>query len=84
MIHNTALQIDGFTRFSLLKASEIAKILNVSTNLVYRLIQDGDLPSVRLGRAVRVKPADLEQFITRKTQGRTEPTVGLEDHSKSR
>ena len=84
MNKNTAFQIDGFSRLSLLKVSEVAQILNISIGLVYRLMQSGELPSVRLGRALRVKPAVLEEFINRKSQGGTQPTVGLEDHSKSR
>ena len=60
---NTAFQINGFSRLSLLKVAEVAQILNISKSLIYRLIQSGDLPSIRLGRSVRVRPADLEQFI---------------------
>ena len=28
----------------------------------YRLIQEGEIPTVMLGQAVRVRPADLEEF----------------------
>ena len=63
MNKNTAFQINGFSRLSLLKVAEVAQILNISKSLAYRLIQSGDLPSIRLGRSVRVRPADLEQFI---------------------
>ena len=47
----------------LLKASDVARILNVSRALAYRLIQQGDIPVVRINHAVRVKPSDLEVFI---------------------
>ena len=79
MNKNTAFQIDGFIRLSLLKVAEVAQILNVSDSHVYRLIKSGELPSVRMGRSLRVKPADLDEYISNKTQGGTQPTVGLED-----
>lgn len=49
----------------LLKVVDIAKILNISKALAYRLIQRGDIPVVRINHAVRVKPSDLETFIKR-------------------
>lgn len=67
MNNNSAFQIDGFIRLSLLTVAEVSRILNVSAGLVYRLIQSGDLPAIRFGRAIRVKPADLEQYLARKT-----------------
>ena len=71
MNRNTAFQINGFSRLSLLKAADVAQILNISMGLAYRLMQSGELPSVRLGRSVRVRPADLEKFIANKTRGGT-------------
>ncbi len=49
----------------LLKASDIARILNVSKAFAYRLIQQGEIPVVRINHAVRVKPSDLKVFIQR-------------------
>jgi excisionase family DNA binding protein len=48
---------------SLLKATDVARILNISRALAYRLIQRGDIPVVRINHAVRVKPKDLEAYI---------------------
>ena len=42
---------------------ETAENLNVSERTVWRLIADGDLPVVRFGGAVRVRPEDREAFI---------------------
>ena len=47
----------------LLKASDVARILNISRALSYRLMQQGEIRVVRINRAVRVRPADLEHFI---------------------
>ncbi len=47
----------------LLKGSDVARILNVSRAFAYRLMAQGEVPTVRLGRAVRVRPRDLTRFI---------------------
>ena len=49
----------------LLKAVDIAKILNISIALAYRLIQRGDIPLVRISHSVRVKHSDLEDYVKR-------------------
>lgn len=47
----------------LLRAREVAKILNVSQALAYRLMQMGEIRCVRIGTAVRVRPEDLDAYI---------------------
>ena len=47
----------------LFTADDVARILNVSRSFAYKMMQDGTLPVVRLGRAVRVRPVDLNQFL---------------------
>jgi excisionase family DNA binding protein len=47
----------------LLRANDVAKILNISRALAYRLIQEGKIPSVRFNTSVRVRQQDLERFI---------------------
>jgi excisionase family DNA binding protein len=47
----------------LLTGSEIASILNVSKAFAYQLMRNGEIPTVRLGRAVRVRPEDLQAFV---------------------
>jgi excisionase family DNA binding protein len=47
----------------LLKADEVARILQISRSFAYQLMQDGSIRVVKLGRAVRVRPQDLEAFI---------------------
>ena len=50
----------------LLTGSEVAQVLQVSKSFAHLLMQRGDLPVVRLGRLVRVRPEDLEKFIEEK------------------
>ena len=47
----------------LLKATDVAVKLNVSKAYVYKLLKIGDLPSVQIGYAVRVRLQDLWEFI---------------------
>ena len=48
----------------LLTVEEVAEILRVSPTTVYRRIQAGELPYIKLGhRQVRIKPADLKAYI---------------------
>lgn len=52
----------------LLRLEEIADRLAVSRSMAWKLIAHGHLRSVRIGRAVRVRPADLEAYITSATR----------------
>ncbi|HZW03973.1 MAG TPA: helix-turn-helix domain-containing protein [Anaerolineaceae bacterium] len=47
----------------LLDAAGVAERLGISLALAYRLMQQGQLPAVRINRAVRVRAEDLEAFI---------------------
>lgn len=49
----------------LLKAVEVSRILNISKAMTYRLIQQGDIPAIRINHAVRVKPSDLNDYINK-------------------
>ena len=47
----------------LLRIEDVADRLAVSRSMAWKLIAYGQLPSVRIGRAVRVRPADLEAYV---------------------
>ncbi len=48
----------------LLTVDEVAEILRVSPSTVYRRIQAGELPAIKLGhRQVRVRQEDLDAYI---------------------
>lgn len=51
----------------LLTGEDIARIMQISRAYAYRLMQDPDLPVIRIGKVVRVKPADLEKFLREHT-----------------
>ncbi len=50
----------------LLKSEEVAQILHVSRSFAYQLMKRGDIPTVRIGTAVRVRPQDLEHYIMKR------------------
>ena len=47
----------------LLKAEEVAEILNISRAMVYRLMRSGEIPAVSIGRSKRILPVDLDGYI---------------------
>jgi excisionase family DNA binding protein len=42
---------------------EVAALLRVSNMTVYRLINSGELPAVRIGRSFRLAAADVDQYV---------------------
>lgn len=52
----------------LLNAQEVAAALNMGLSTIYMLMERGELPSIRIGRSVRIRPEDLEKFIELKAQ----------------
>jgi len=54
---------------TLLRPSEVAERLQLCKNSVYALIAERQLPSVRIGRAVRVSTRDLEAFVEARKAG---------------
>jgi excisionase family DNA binding protein len=47
----------------LLKIKNVHETLNCSRAQAYRLIQEGRIPAVKIGKMVRVRERDLDQFI---------------------
>jgi excisionase family DNA binding protein len=47
----------------LLKATDIAQILNISRAMAYRLMQLGEIRTVSIGTAKRVRRKDLLAYI---------------------
>ena len=60
----------------LLKTDEVADILQVGRSFAYQLMKRGEIPSVRIGNAVQVRPEDLQRYISEKAL-RTPDVPGL-------
>jgi excisionase family DNA binding protein len=46
-----------------LTVSEVAALLRVSNMTVYRLVSSGALLAVRVGRSVRLRAEDVEEYL---------------------
>ncbi len=55
----------------LLIAQDVAAALNMGLSTVYQLVERGELPSIRIGRSVRIRSEDLEKFVESKVQRQT-------------
>ena len=47
----------------LLTAQDLAKMWSMDPSTIYRMMQAGEIPTVKFGRCVRVMPADAAEFI---------------------
>lgn len=63
----TVEEVDGLPRREplLLTICEAAELLSVGRTTAYRLIDDGELEVVRIGRAARVPRAAVVDFVER-------------------
>jgi len=48
----------------LLRAREVAHLLGLGRSKVYEMMQTGELPTIRIGTAVRVPRSGLESWLT--------------------
>jgi excisionase family DNA binding protein len=49
----------------LLRIDDVAIRLSISRSMAWKLIAYGQLRSLRIGRAVRVRPVDLDAYVAR-------------------
>ena len=52
----------------LLRAEEVARALGLGRSKVYELMATGNLPTVRIGRAVRVPADALRDWVAARTK----------------
>jgi excisionase family DNA binding protein len=51
----------GSARF--LTVAEVAQMLRVSNMTVYRLINAGELPALRIGKSYRLRDDDVDKYL---------------------
>jgi excisionase family DNA binding protein len=51
------------------RPEEVQRELGISRSKVYQMLASGELPTVRLGRSVRVPQDGLEQWVRERTEG---------------
>ena len=57
--------MDILKSIRLLRPEEVRNILSISRSFVYKLLESGEIPVVRIGKTVRVRPQDLKAYIER-------------------
>jgi len=57
----TVQRIESRSQF--VTVAEVAEMLRVSTMTVYRLVQSGALPAVRVGRSYRIRADDVDRYL---------------------
>jgi len=55
-----------FTEARLLTVSEVADLLRVSRMTVYRLIKEGQMSALRVGRSYRLREDDVDDYLSRR------------------
>ena len=56
-------QSDGQPRAQFLTVTEVASLMRVSKMTVYRLVHNGELPAVRVGRSFRVHAKAVHDML---------------------
>ncbi|HYA45762.1 MAG TPA: helix-turn-helix domain-containing protein [Acidimicrobiales bacterium] len=54
---------DSRPRSRYVTVAEVADQLRVSNMTVYRLVQSGQLPAVRVGRSYRIREEDVDRYL---------------------
>jgi excisionase family DNA binding protein len=52
-----------FSEARFVTVNEVARLMRVSKMTVYRLITQGDLPAVRIGRGYRIREEDVHRYL---------------------
>ena len=73
MAHAATPQAPVDATDNLLTRTEVARYLRVCDRTVSRLVRTGQLPAARIGRAVRIRHADLLEMLN----GKPSISVGL-------
>ena len=53
----------GLSDPKFLTIAEVASLMRVSKMTVYRLVHNGELPAVRVGRSFRVSEEDVNEYL---------------------
>lgn len=51
------------SRSRFVTVAEVANLLRVSNMTVYRLVQSGQLPAIRVGRSYRIRDDDVDKYL---------------------
>ena len=69
---NVTKEINMKTDINLVSVSEASFLLRRSLSWMYRELQKGKLPYVRIGGGIRIRMQDIEEYICRRLVGSRE------------
>ena len=58
-----AMPTSDISEVKFLTVAEVAAVMRVSKMTVYRLVHNGELPAVRVGRSFRVSEEDVNEYL---------------------
>ena len=62
--------MDGVDRsHEWLKVPEVAEVLRIGRSRAYEMVAEGKIPSVRIGRSVRVNRKELDRWLEEQRYG---------------
>ena len=64
-----------------LKVPEVAEDLRIPRSRAYELVGNGEIPSVRIGRSVRVSRKELERWLEEQRQPSARQEIGHPEKS---
>jgi excisionase family DNA binding protein len=56
----------SLSRARFLTVGEVADLLRVSSMTIYRLIKDGEMPAVRVGKSYRLREEDIDAYLAKR------------------
>jgi excisionase family DNA binding protein len=59
----TSVAQRSFSEARFVTVNEVAQLMRVSKMTVYRLINQGDIPAVRIGRGYRLREQDVHRYL---------------------
>ena len=63
LMGESSMRPESRSDLELLSILEVCQELDMGKSWVYRQIKSGELPSVKLGRSIKVKRKDLEDYL---------------------
>jgi excisionase family DNA binding protein len=60
---------DGFGHYEFMTTDDVLGYLRINARTVYRLIKNGEIPAVRIGRQWRVRRCDLDSWLDSQRPG---------------
>lgn len=63
---------------------QLKEILQVNTNTIQRLIRDGEIQCIRIGRLVRITQAQLDAFLAKGSAVTVQVPQALKDMTKQK